>query len=797
MSFNKVLWAIVCTLSLALMAPLSHADVYLNGTAGNDGNAGTTSGAAVQSITTAINILNTQAAGSDLHIMDAASAYAGGNHPITISGTSGDRVSIFGDGVMPTLRSCVFGVTGSWVEFSGVVLECTGVPTGAFKIYNTGTNLNLVGVQIYAENSCIDNTASAGDHIDGLTIRNSWLQAPDGGEFIKFQSGVRCTNLLIDGVGMLRTGTAGGGNEIYIGDLTLAHDNIQILNCNISCPDLTNPNAGTISLGGGPITNVTVENTVVSTAANVAIRFPGLVDGAVIRNCTFSAYWHVVQLYGSTYRNLLIENCSLSLDGTRGSYRNAGVTFEKTWNKQNWTAYGDGSLDCSNVIVRNITCNNGSVGVSLQGEAGGGTRHAFHNMLFENITVNNTSLHVISIHGCEIDDVTFRNFTSTPTFTADMIQVQNCNGSGLWLDNIEGDGSSQGSGNEGIWCPVSSAAPDGLAGFVIQNCSMSNTPYDGINIESGVDDVSIINNTITGGCVGQPAIVLRAETGAPHADATISGNVISGVGSDGILVEAPWTDVVIDGNGITAAGGNGISIFDGSVLDVMGRFDITGNVINGVQDTGISIQGFDIAVSGNKITAAPTGIKMAPGSGSSLQTLYNGKDMVVSRNAIRSGTDVGISMETPLYSYDTGNTIVNNTVDSYVVGMDIAKSNNQVAVYNNLLSNNTTGIALGTTGSGAGAITFTFNGFDTNTTNNTGFTPVAHRDVDYNIIDSANYVSTDIGSVDFLRLGASSLFIDAGSLDGVNPDPAPDAGDDIDMGWIESGVSAVECWRLF
>ncbi|MBE7558056.1 right-handed parallel beta-helix repeat-containing protein [bacterium] len=790
-------------LALALLGtPCFGADVWVS-TSGADGNDGLSAGTPKATLAAAITLWNGQAAGSDLHVIGGGLFTESGPFDITISGTAGDSARLFGDGALPTLRSVRLNIIGASVEVSNLIFESTGVANGPFTIQNTGVGLTLSNVQVYGDPHClnIDDNLGSGNQIDGLTIRDSWLQAANNGDVLNFLAGVRVTNLLLERVGVLRLGTAGGGNEIAVTDSTLAHENLTLRNCYVVVAETANPNAGAVVFSGSPVKNIRLENTVIFTSNNRALLITGgSLDGMIVRDCTMTSWWHTIHLYVGGRRNVTIENCDLFLTGSRASYRNACLTFEQQWYKETWARYGDGSRDYVNVTVRNVRCNGGSNGILLQGE-NGGSRYTYTNVLFENIQVSGQTLHAIAVHGCHVDDVTFRNILALPGFTNDMVTLETTDGEGLWFDGVIGNGASQGAGYEAFWCPATSPAPNPLTGLVIQNCNLLNHPRNGIRIVSGIDNVTIRDNIITGGCLTDPAIRLQAQAGVMHTGGVISGNTINGVAAGGIRVEAPWSDVAIAGNTLTAIRGNGIEAFDGSTTDVLRNVTVSGNTINNVSGTAaIKVQGGQIEVFQNKLTNASTGIHVSPGSGPlSNPEIAHGTAVKVHRNAILAGTgtNAGLVMEAPLgVNFGIGNQLVNNTIHGFPIGMKLVKQGNTASVYNNVLSGNGVGIQL-EAGTGSGP-SFTFNGYAANSVNNTGFTAVGHKDAFYNILDAAaGYVSMDVTSAEFLKLLPGSPFIDMGSLDGVSPDPTPDADDDIDMGWIESGASEVSAWRLW
>ena len=324
---------------LATLAGSAFSDVWVSA-AGNDANDGLSSGAPKLTLAAAIPVWNGQSVGSDLHVVGGGAFTEANVYDITINGQTGNSARIFGDGGVATLRSMVFNIIGASVEFSNLVLECTGATQGAFRIQNTGTNLTLNQLSVYGDPHCIhiDDGQGSGTLVDGLTISNSYLQAANNGDALNIDVGVQTTNLTLDGVTVLRLGTAGGGNEVAVSDTTLPSRNITIRDCNIVAAELANPNACTLVISGSPGTNFLVENTVVFTAANFALRNGGFTDGMIVRDCTLTSWYTTIQCYNAPIKHLTIENCSLNLTGTRNADRNDNIALEQTWTVPGWVS---------------------------------------------------------------------------------------------------------------------------------------------------------------------------------------------------------------------------------------------------------------------------------------------------------------------------------------------------------------------------------------------------------------------------------------------------------------------------
>ena len=797
----------------ALLVPCGlYADIYLSAS-GLDSNPGTTSGAPVQTVTHAITLWNGQPTGSDLHILDAQ-VYQGGALVVSVAGQTGNLARIFGDGAVPTLRGCVFDIQSASVEFANLVMEGTGQANGVLRIQNAGTDLHLTGVAVHGDPSCIriDDGLGSGTRVDGLTIVNSVLHPSGLGGGVYIAGGVRATNILLDNVTIVQDFAGSLTSELHmpftIADNTLANDNIIIRNSRMLVPTLTtNPNVATCSIRGNPCSRVRLENTEINAPLVVrGLNCSGYMRDWVITGCSINGFWNALQLaYGYAIDGLTIENCTLSAGGVLNNLRAGAITIQNHWNHPvaAWTGAGDGSRDLNNITIRNCNMSNATTGLYLCSTNGAGVRFKVRNFVLDNVTFDNVTEVPLYVYASDLQDCTFSNITAS-NFPHDCVDFIDCDGNGVYLQNVQADCSMQTSGYEAVWIDCSDPSPALLTNLFVEDCNFTNPNRNGIRVVSGAEGVTIRNNTIVGRCADDAAIKLTGEGGVPRTGAVISGNIIGNVKKGGIMVEAPWLNVTISGNSMAGAAPNGIELLDAAASDILGNIEIADNTVYDVTAIGIKIQGVNIGVHGNKIGNAPIGIHISPGNAPLTGgENFHGKDMKVYRNAILAGTgtDTGILMAAPtgFTPYGTGNAITNNTVDGYAgVGIDIVKDNNRVLVYNNVASGNGTGIALSGAGTAWGTIAFSFNGYDSNTTNNAGFTAIAHNDAKHNVVDNSSaYVSTSFASADFLKLAAGSLFIDSGSLDGTTPDPTPDAGDDIDLGWIESGSSGMQDWRLF
>ncbi len=338
--------------------------------------------------------------------------------------------------------------------------------------------------------------------------------------------------------------------------------------------------------------------------------------------------------------------------------------------------------------------------------------------------------------------------------------------------------------------------------LLLSNCTIRATTPGGrvVNLVfSGARNQTFQNCSFDGSGIAGGVLLGAGVLTPVDSGTTLSGCAISNVSGTAIEMDAGAGAVTIDGCTISNMTGNssGIVLVANSLTADTTNAVIRNNWIQDVAGYAISVEGASHTLRGNTVVRAGLGgirVRENPDL-SQLSVSRPNRDVIVERNCLYGNPSpvvgsTGIEIGNPtIATANTNLRIVNNTLTLWEDGLVLGGANvRDVDLFNNIFSGHT-GVALGVAGSGN---TIGFNGYFSNGTNGVGVTVPGTGDV----LGDPVFLSVTPGNANFLRLAPGSPMIDAGSLNGVIPDPTPDTGDDIDLGCFESGASAVSAWRL-
>jgi Ca2+-binding RTX toxin-like protein len=177
------------------------------------------------------------------------------------------------------------------------------------------------------------------------------------------------------------------------------------------------------------------------------------------------------------------------------------------------------------------------------------------------------------------------------------------------IDGFAVQGPSNASANAvHIHAHVSGSLFDPATNIVIQNCNITGLGGDGIKV-SKAENISLLNNTITGSTGGEEAIDC---VGVHHL--VIAHNDVSGSSGVGIVVKGGSYDVLIEGNHVDGAGNFGIGVgghteeayfwpgFIGSSQYEVRDVRVIGNEVENTRNQGIRVlAGQNVELTGNWI----------------------------------------------------------------------------------------------------------------------------------------------------------------------------------------------------
>jgi hypothetical protein len=312
--------------------------------------------------------------------------------------------------------------------------------------------------------------------------------------------------------------------------------------------------------------------------------------------------------------------------------------------------------------------------------------------------------------------------------------------------------------------------------------SIGNGTEGGRNIISGnsssgiaIEDDATANNSVLGNFIGTDAAGTSAianttagvtihlsATSNSIGDGTASGrNVISGNGSDGIVIDSSASNNSVLGNliGVNAAGnaalgntGTGIYIGNASTNSIIGdgteggRNIISGNLNAGILMTDVGTSGS--SVEGNYIGTSSNGLTALPNATSGIQIASSASSNTISTGNVISGhTLFGIDLQ----SDSSNNLVIGNTI-----GLDATQS---------ATLPNATGIAI-RTGSNGNIIGDTEAGGANTISGNTGPGVAVIGDSSVNNTIAANSIFNN-GGLGILLSGGSNVGIAAPTIGGL------------------------------
>ena len=681
-----------------------------------------------QAVAGSLTLAGPVQATGDVNLRAGTDIIASGSNVTTQGGVVTLDSNVSGTGGAISLNGSSITTNGGNVTLGGGATPATGFAQGNA---NSKSTLNTYGGQsgININNSTINTGTGSitANGIGGTNAQNTGI-AITGTSQLTTTSG----NITLNGTG----GTSANGAGAYgvvLGDggtVTTATGAINVTGTGGAAnggygngvqlyngSSITSIGTGTITLtgtAGGKAANgnygvyTTVGNNIIGGANDAGAITITSSDSTSINNVTLQ-----------TSNNITLHNASGSLSAAGSAISGNNVTIDPV---SDVTLTGGTTI----TAVNNLRINNSGAFSSDSSQFTGGAAALNGKTIALNQSALGSIQNAISAIGTHngatltLDsnstwNEAFKVNTSNLVITGDKTSVVNASSNGDTIATINGNNDT------------------------ISNITLSGNNLSGITgISATGDDVTIINNTVTGANTG---ISVSGLTDAGGTGNRISGNTIYGDGiktTTGIAVDATNSKLVISGNtlassnnkfpGPVIATGTGIAINNSSLVTVdsntnFNNFDTGINVSGGSHDTinnntigGYESVGINVSNSSNDsvtlnhiITASPanytTGILLTSVSDSNVGDTATSSGL---GNSI-TGFSTGISLaNSPLLmpaiaggspaSSTHDDTINGNTVNGAGVGIGIYTAKT-VAVGNNTLYGNGSGTGLYVNGS--------------------------------------------------------------------------------------------------
>ncbi len=848
------IWAAL--LAVLAVAPLGYAQIYVS-TTGNDTTGNGTAGNPYATVGKGVAVLNASGVGTDLLI--APGTYTeDATHLITLSGSAADPVDIRGNGGQPFLVGMWFVLKNvSHVRLRELDINANGVhPACVLAATVTSCSLELshitgsliggdMNIQA-AQQGMVNGTggAEAGDLVvyacNGYYVKNLIEETGTSNCFLMPDSPTVASGLVMEDSSFTEVGTSSAPGSTNTLRIFSANQNLVIRRCRLDAAQyafnptiltgyksfgLANTNwliedcSITCRLSGGtiPCISLGIPNT-----SGITFRRTGMeTNGGVCVHLT----------RGYAFENFTFEDCFFRDEADQpplsptGSSGNGMIRWDNS----------GGNADLNHVVVSGCTFVGASIFRMRSDSTNNQDDFTWTNCTAQcwdagfyprfaplthwtiqdcSFTCLNCPLYLSGhLQDSTIEDSTF---TIPDSARAQFAEVGAFSSRGdattLEFNNLTIDGctfivqrpttrgfhfSDNGSVNltlrnswiRSLYRPVDMDTAQHHENLLIENCRVEGPGDYLAKLSFAGAGPQTIRNCVFDG-QGSSVGITVGDSASPQVNTglVIDGCTIQNVGSvAGVNVSSSAPGVVVKNCVVSniSGGANGLQVLADSLLRSTTNVAFRNNTLAGVSGAAIHIEGTSHEASGNAITFCGDGITVSEGS----QPGFS--DILISRNCVYGASpasDSGIELTNPSAAASNLR-VVNNSVLDWVDGIASRGANVQgLKVFNNILDGNTTGLRA----AGAGN-TCSFNGYNGNGANAVGVSVPGTGDV----VSDPLFLSRTPGNPSFLLLSPTSPMVDAGSLDGVVPDPTPDTGDDIDIGCIESAASAVVGWRVF